>query len=135
MFSFCPLIRLYIPTGTLLAQYSDSLLSKNCKFSRIALKDIFATLKLRLEYDLSISVNDRVILSFHEGFIFAKLRVQGNKSPTEIYSTLQFIQYHEVTSQQIAKMKLIHQNVWPQGCVLLLLRKTSKIFSEMTYQN
>ena len=28
----------------------------------------------RLKHDLPISVNDRVILSFHEGFIFAKLR-------------------------------------------------------------
>ena len=43
-------------------------------FSQIALKDIFVTLKnSRLRHDLPISVNDRVILPFHEDFIFAKL--------------------------------------------------------------
>ena len=43
-------------------------------FSRISVKDIFATLKIsRLRHDLPISVNDRVVLPFHEDFIFAKL--------------------------------------------------------------
>ena len=46
-------------------------------FSRIALKDIFATKKkLRLERELHVptSVNERVISQFREGFIFMKLR-------------------------------------------------------------
>ena len=34
---------------------------------------------LRLRLDLPISINDRVILSFREGFIFTKLRICENK--------------------------------------------------------
>ena len=46
-------------------------------FSRIAFKDIFATLEIR---DLGmiyvrISVNERVFLPFREGFNFTKLRI------------------------------------------------------------
>ena len=45
-------------------------------FSRIALKDIFATLTImRPGQDLPIPVNDRVISPFREGLIFTKLRV------------------------------------------------------------
>ena len=45
-------------------------------FSRIALKDIFVTLKdLRLEHDLHISVNDIVNSAFHKDFIFTKLGI------------------------------------------------------------
>ena len=43
-------------------------------FSRIALKHIFSTLKIRQGRDLPISVNDRMISPIHEDFIFAKLR-------------------------------------------------------------
>ena len=53
----------------------------------------------RLRQDLPISINDRVILPFHEGFIFTKLRIYAymrsfaKKSPREsfrIYSILVF---------------------------------------------
>ena len=44
-------------------------------FSRIASKDIFATLKSRLGHDLPRSVNDKVISPFREDFIFTKLRI------------------------------------------------------------
>ena len=40
-------------------------------FSRIAVKDIFAT----LDHDLCVSVNYRVISLFHEDFIFMKLHI------------------------------------------------------------
>ena len=44
-------------------------------FSRIALKDIFETVKKsRLVHHFPISVNDRAISSFREGLIFTKLR-------------------------------------------------------------
>ena len=53
-------------------------------FSRIALKDIFATLKMqnaRLGHDLPTSVNDRVISTFGEGFIFmAYVKFHENKT-------------------------------------------------------
>ena len=57
--------------------------------SQIAFKDIFATLKnSRLEHDLPVSVNDRVIWPFREGFSFAKLRtceVLRKSNPREIF--------------------------------------------------
>ena len=89
--SFDPPVCPLLPTGTLLAPYSDSLLSKNCKFPRIALKYIFATFKLRLGYDLPISVNDRVILSFHEGlfarnFAFTEINPRRNLQYIAVYS-------------------------------------------------
>ena len=43
-------------------------------FSRIALKDIFATLKSQIGQNLTTSVNNRVILPIRVGFIFTKLR-------------------------------------------------------------
>ena len=54
-------------------------------FSRISLKDIFATFKnLRQGHDLPISVNSRVLLSFRESFIFTKLRLWENKTLKKI---------------------------------------------------
>ena len=45
-------------------------------FSRIALKDLFATLKnLGQGHDFPISVDDRTISLFYEDFIFTKLRI------------------------------------------------------------
>ena len=49
-------------------------------FSRIALNDIFATLKTRdykcsIGHDLPTAVKGRVISPFREGFIFTKLRI------------------------------------------------------------
>ena len=44
-------------------------------FSRITLKDIFATLKNRDYGILPLLVNDREISSFRERFIFTKLRI------------------------------------------------------------
>ena len=45
-------------------------------FSRMALKDILATLKIRNKgHDFPISVKDRIILPFHEDFIFTKLHI------------------------------------------------------------
>ena len=52
-------------------------------FSRIALKDIFALLKI-LGHDLAISTNDRVISSFSEDFIFLNLRISENKTLAKI---------------------------------------------------
>ena len=43
-------------------------------FSRMTLKAIFCLLKMVTRHDLRLSVNDRVISPFHEGFIFTKLR-------------------------------------------------------------
>ena len=43
---------------------------------RISLQDIFATLKMRDLREFPTIVNDRVILPFREGFIFAKLRIR-----------------------------------------------------------
>ena len=39
--------------------------------------------KSRLSQDIPISINDRVILPFLEGFIFTKLRSFAKKSPRE----------------------------------------------------
>ena len=56
---------------------------------QIALKDIFATLKIRgLVHDLTSSVKDRVISPIHEGFIFAKLRTRKVRENFRIYSIL-----------------------------------------------
>ena len=46
-------------------------------FWRIALKDIFVTVKKsRLMHDLPTLVNDRVTSPFHEGIIFTKLCIK-----------------------------------------------------------
>ena len=54
-------------------------------FSRIALKDIFATLKIReLGHGLPTSVNERVISAFREGLIFTKLPICEKMKLTKI---------------------------------------------------
>ena len=56
-------------------------------FSRITFKDLFATLKIETRTWLSFTVNDGVILTFWETFIFTKLRIRENfekKHPREI---------------------------------------------------
>ena len=53
----------------------DSEIFARFLFSRKTLKDILVTLKNpRLRQDLPISINERVILPFREGFIFTKFR-------------------------------------------------------------
>ena len=56
----------------------------NCKFGNFRENVIFANSikrhindvkNLRLRQDLPTSIKDKVILPFHEGFIFAKLRI------------------------------------------------------------
>ena len=44
-------------------------------FSRRALKDIFATLKIR-DFDMIYLYMEKSFSPFHEGFIFAKLRIR-----------------------------------------------------------
>ena len=51
----------------------DSEIFARILFSGIALKDISDVKNLRLKQDLPISINNRVVLSFREGFIFTKL--------------------------------------------------------------
>ena len=57
-------------------------------FSRIALKDIFSDVKnSQQKQDLAISINDRMILPFREGFIFTKTshpKFRENKVLTKI---------------------------------------------------
>ena len=54
----------------------DSEIFARILFSRKALKDILVMWKIsRLRQDLSLSINDREILPFREGFIFTKLRI------------------------------------------------------------
>ena len=60
-------------------------------FSRIALKDIFVTLKIR-DYGMIyiISNNDRVISAFREDFIFTKLRNFAKIKPSRKFQNLQY---------------------------------------------
>ena len=53
----------------------DSTIFARILFSRIALKHFSDVKNSRLRQDLAISINDRVILPFREGFIFMKLRI------------------------------------------------------------
>ena len=60
-------------------------------FSPIALKDIFATFKIR---NLPVSVNYKVILPFFDGFIFMKLR--SMRSFANIKTSQKFPNLHAV---------------------------------------
>ena len=72
----------------------------NCKFgnfagilfSRMALKRHICDVKnSRQRHDLPLSVNDRVISIFHEGFIFTKLRIFREKKSSRKFPNLQYM--------------------------------------------
>ena len=55
-------------------------------FSRIALKGhIWDIRNSRLGHDIPISVNDRVILPFHEGFNFTEIKTLAEIKPLRIF--------------------------------------------------
>ena len=59
-------------------------------FSRVVLKDVFATFNSQLGHDLPILVNDRMILPFPEGLIFRKLRIFPRIKPSRKFQNLQW---------------------------------------------
>ena len=61
--------KMYILTGAVKKNTVNSEIVANSVISHIC--DVK---NLRLEHDLPISVNDRMISSFHEGYIFMKLK-------------------------------------------------------------
>ena len=60
-------------------------LRENFIFANCIKRHISDVKNSRLRQDLPISINDRVVLPFPEGFIFTKLRICENKVLAKIY--------------------------------------------------
>ena len=64
----------------------------------------------RLRQDLPISINNRVILPFPEGFIFAKLKFRENKVLAKIWDFTVLVWEHVNCSSFIK-----YKTTWPRG--------------------